>query len=98
MSPQSENLQRLDQLDLESISIADIRKLSNQVLRNVLLEAVAVTAATAVAKDHTSHGMHTPGHGMFTSHAKSELLERVFGRTVRTAPIVEGPQTAPSEG
>ena len=91
MEKDPEGLRRLDQIDLESISISDIKKLSNQVLRNVLLEAVAVTAATTVAKEHTSHGMHTPGHGMFTSHAKSELLERIFGKTVISAPIIQDP-------
>ncbi len=60
-------LESLERIDVERLTLGDIRKISNPALRIVLAELVS--EAVGVKPEHTSHGMHT-------NHLKSEILER----------------------
>jgi hypothetical protein len=74
MSPPRDKdaIQSLDEIDLEKLTIAEIRALKNPVLRRVLFEAISVITAKP---EHTSHGSHT-------SHLKDLPSDIRFGEAV----------------
>lgn len=72
MPDNEELLRNLDALDLERMTVADIRAVNNPVLRRVLLSALTDLTSKL---EHTSHGSHT-------SHAKDVILDIPFENPV----------------
>lgn len=71
--PENDDLLRaLDGMDLENMTVAQVRAVNNPVLRRVLLNSLSDLTA---AVQHVSHGQHT-------SHAKSEALDLPFDNPV----------------
>jgi hypothetical protein len=76
MAISADLIELLDKLDLETMTIAEVREIRNPVLRRVLFDAILKIAA---GPQHTSHGSHT-------SHLKSQELEIQFGTPISPSP------------
>lgn len=81
MPDNEELLRTLGQLDLDNMTIGQIRAVDNPVLRRALLNAV--NQVTPPALEHTSHGMHT-------SHAKASALDIPFGDPIAQVDVDNG--------
>jgi hypothetical protein len=56
MAYDNSEIQKLEEIDLLKLSVADLHRMKNSMLRDALLAAVGRAARGPV---HNSHGMHT---------------------------------------
>ena len=70
-----EVLRLLDKIDLENLTVGDIRNVANPALRLVLAELIS--EAIGSKPEHTSHGKHT-----------DHLKNSIFDRPIIDRPIV----------
>ena len=63
-----QTIELLQKIDLDKLTLGDIRKITSPALRKVLIDLVRVTGET-FKPEHTSHGSHT-------DHLKGQIFDR----------------------